>query len=497
MKIAGIDFGTGFIKFVFLGANGAPKILKFDGVSSMISCIYMEDSGEILLGEEAFNLMFCDPEKGCLFWKRHMGTDDVILNAGGKEYRVKDILRIFVEHVKKVYENQTGYILEEIVMTVPANYNDRQKRDTREAAEECGLRVLTLEHEPISSMLGNHEHHRAPGSYLIYDIGAGTSDFSVILKSGDNITVLGTSGIPQLGGMDFTERLVRYVVDEFNKEHGIKITREHYPHEHQDVFQRVDRAKRSLSERNKTKVVVAVEGKPLSVKISRDKFNELCSDLIEKIVSAMESALESAKVDVDQLNAFIPVGGGSLVAGISDAVERRFGLRPSAKSDVHHAVALGALVAARLEKARNKEPVITKVGVLPPPSIVTRDVTTHDIGVTVLDEKSQELFNAVIMNKGISFPSIDHTKKFKLADRLQTDAIIEILQGSNGVPRDECLVLGTFELRGLSRVTDPNHEHEISITMNLDGDGILSARARDNIDGKEADLQIEYANKAN
>ncbi|VGO16001.1 hypothetical protein PDESU_04590 [Pontiella desulfatans] len=142
------------------------------------------------------------------------------------------------------------------------------------------------------------------------------------------------------------------------------------------------------------------------------------------------------------------------------------------------------------------EPVIIEGGVLPPLSIITRDVTAHAIGVTVLKESDGELYNAVILKKGIPFPSHDNTDRFKLAERGQTDVVIEILQGPPGARRDDCLVLGKFELNGLSKVTDPNREHEILITMQLNKDGILTARARDSIDGLEADLQVEYTNKA-
>ena len=315
--------------------------------------------------------------------------------------------------------------------------------------------------------------------------------------SGDSITVKGTSGVPKLGGMDFSNRVVQHVLDAFKNTHGIVVTEDSHPQEYQEIFQRAEKAKCALSEREKTVIVAVVDGQPLSVEITRDQFNDMCKDLIGQVVDAADKALSETAVSANQVNTFVPVGGGSLVSGIADAIEERFGQRPTSRTDVHHSVAQGAVIAARLDIESRGEVVVVDNVVLPPLSMITRDVTAHAIGVTVLKESDQELYNSVILRKGIPFPSVEFPEKFKLADRDQTDAVIEILQGPHGARKDECQVLGTFELNGLSRVTDPGHEHIIIITMKLDKDGVLTARARDSIDGIEADLQVEYSNKAN
>lgn len=498
MIIIGADFGTGYIKIAYLDRNGHPQMLKFGGGdTSLMSCVYIDMSGIILLGFEAFCMMLCDPSRGVLFWKRHIGTDEIVLEVDGKKYKAKDILKIYIEHVKKVCESQTGDILKQMVMTVPANYNDHQKKEVRKAAESCGVEVLKLEHEPTASLLSNYENNRAPGYYCIVDVGAGTTDITIAEISGDSITVKGTSGVPKLGGMDFSNRVVQHVLDAFKNTHGIVVTEDSHPQEYQEIFQRAEKAKCALSEREKTVIVAVVDGQPLSVEITRDQFNDMCKDLIGQVVDAADKALSETAVSANQVNTFVPVGGGSLVSGIADAIEERFGQRPTSRTDVHHSVAQGAVIAARLDIESRGEVVVVDNVVLPPLSMITRDVTAHAIGVTVLKESDQGLYNSVILRKGIPFPSVEFPERFKLADRDQTDAVIEILQGPHGARKDECQVLGTFELNGLSRVTDPGHEHIIIITMKLDKDGVLTARARDSIDGIEADLQVEYSNKAN
>ncbi|MDF7822813.1 Hsp70 family protein [Pontiellaceae bacterium B12227] len=487
----GMDVGTTRGKSVIYDDTGAAKPVKFNGENSFLTCVYIDDDGTVFIGEEAFRMMCLNPRRGVLHWKRKLGTNEPILIVDGREYTARDILRMFIEHIKETFEKQTGRLLKEVVMTAPANVSDLVKREIRSVAEECGLEVLQVAHEPTAALFANYENNRAPGLYVIVDVGGGTTDVSIGEVSGDNITIKGTRGIEQLGGLDFTNRLLEYVLGEFKEKYAIEITTDTHPQEHEELYQRVEKAKCALSTQESASIVIVAEGNALSVKVTRDKFNEICKDLILQIVDCVDYALKETSTSPNQLNEIIPVGGGSLVPGVGDALQERFGQSPTSRTDVHHAVAHGAAIACRLAIEKRGGSVVLGNTVLPPLRLMTRDVTAHAFGVTVLKESDQELYNSVILRKGLAFPCNEFTEPFKLAERDQTDVYIEILQGDHGARRDDCHLLGKFELNGLSRLSDPNHEHLIMITFKLDGDGVLTARARDSIDGIEADLQIE------
>lgn len=490
MSIAGIDLGTGRVKASRLDTTGNSQIVEFNGDNFLQSAIYFAPEGEVILGAEAENLMLCEPDRGVLHWKRYIGSDDVLHRTDdGKEYRAVDCARIYLEQVKAAYEKATGEILRKAVLSVPANYNDRQKTETRQAAEAVGIEVLKLAHEPTAALIGNEVHKRGDGWYVVIDIGHGTTDVSVARCEGNSVDIKTTSGIPRCGGMDFTQRLIDYVNEEFRRRNGFALDPKKHAIAYQELYQRCVQAKHALAGREKTSLAASADGKVLSLVITREKFASLTEDLVSDVCNCVDTALKDAGLTAADIKEFVPVGGGSMVPSLADEIENRLGKKPTTHTDVHFAVARGAVIMARLEEEAVGNSVEVDGRKLPPLNLSARDVTAHPIGVAVVDNEKVRHMNSVILQKGIPIPSTKMCP-FALAEPGQTDALIEILQGPDGAPKDECLLLGHFELRDLQPVHDRPHKIEIKLSINKDG--VLTAVAYDPLDGTTADLELEY-----
>lgn len=490
MSLAGIDLGTGKVKVARLTVAGTTEPVRFDGENDLTSCIFFSPGGEPVLGDEAFNLMLCDGTRGVLNWKRHMGTDDILYrDEKGQATYARHCARIYLEACKKAYAKETGEILKKAVIAVPANYNDRQKAETREAAEACGIEVLRLVHEPTAALIGNEITRRGDGWYAVVDIGHGTTDVSVARCMGNTVEIKTTTGIPKCGGTDVTARLLDFVNAEFTKKHGVAIDPVAHPVAYQELHQRCIQTKHSLTNRESTSLAISADGKVLTLTVSRQQLSDLTRDLTQQICDCVATALKEAGLTAQDIREFIPAGGGSLVHAIGESVQRRFGKPFTSHSDVHFAVARGAVTMARMEEEAKGNTVAVDGRRLPPCGLSARDVTAHPIGVAVITRDGARCINSVILQKGVAIPGTK-TCLFELAEPGQTSAMIEVLQGADGASRDQCLVIGHFEIHGLQAVHDK--PHQIDIRLSLNRDGILAAVAYDPLDGTTADMKVDY-----
>ena len=490
MSVGGIDLGTGKVKVARLTVAGTTELVRFDGQNDLTSCVFFGPSGGIVLGEEAFNLMLCDSTRGVLDWKRHMGTDDVLYrDEKGQMYYARHCARIYLEACKTAYAKETGEILKKAVISVPANYNDRQKAETREAAEACGIEVLRLVHEPTAALIGNEVTRRGDGWYVVVDVGHGTIDVSVARCTGNEVEIKTTSGIPKCGGTDYTARLLDCVNAEFTKKHGHAIEPSTHSISYQELYQRCIQAKHSLSIRESTSIVISADGKVLTLTVTRQQFADLTRDLTEQICDCVATALKDAGTTPQDIREFIPAGGGSLVHAIGETVQRRFGKPFTSHTDVHFAVARGAVIMARMEEEAKGNSVTVDGRRLPPCGLSARDVTAHPIGVAVITRDGARCVNSVILQKGVAIPGTK-TCLYELAEPGQTTARVEVLQGSDGAPKDQCLILGHFDMVGLQPVHDKPHRLDIRLSLNRDG--VLTAVAYYPLDGTTADMKVDY-----
>jgi len=491
-NLAAIDLGDGRVKVAIPDSSGNPVMMPFsDGGTCLRSAVVLPAGGPVIFGEEAWNLGLAEPEKLVVNWKRKMGTDEVLHQAeDGTEYKAPDIARLLIQEVARNFEARTGNILTDAVISVPAIYNDRKKQETIEAGKQLGIEIICLPHEPTAGLFGNKVHERCDGLRLIIDIGSSTTDISIGEKVGNTIAIKNTNGDPQLGGQDFSSKLREMVLDRFEQKHGFRIDPQKHSLAHQDMFHRIEQVKHSLSHRDQASLVVNCQGKVFNTMITRDEFEQVTADEVRRIMDCVNRTLKDAGVSTEEILEIIPVGGPSQMPMIARAIEQQLGKKPTCHCEPHFAVALGNIIAGRLKIEQSGESIHVNGYKLPPLGLSARDVTSHPIGIAVIEnEADSRLVNAVILDKGAPMPSTK-SHRFALAWPGQTDANLEILQGPEGAAHDQCLLLGRFELTGMTAIYD--RPHPIDIRLKIDNNGMLNANAYDPESGVSADLEIDY-----
>ncbi len=491
-NFVGIDLGDGRVKVAIPDSSGNPVTMPFsDGGTYLHSAVYFNTDGSVVFGDEAWNLGLAEPQRLVVNWKRKMGTDEVLHQADdGTQYKARDIARLLLQEVARNFEARTGNILTKAAVSVPAIYNDRKKQETMEAGEQLGIEIICLPHEPTAGLFGNKVHDRCDGLRLVIDIGSSTTDVSIGEKSGNTIAIKNTNGDPQLGGQDFSSKLREMILERFEEKHGFRPDPQKHALSYQDLFHRIEQVKHSLTSREQASLVISCKGKVFNTTITRDEFEQITADEVKKVMDCVNQTLKEADISADEILEILPVGGPSQMPMIANAIEKHLGKKPTCHCEPHFAVALGNVIAGRLEVERSGKSFDVNGYKLPPLSLSARDVTSHPIGVAVLEKDNDpKLVNAVILEKGAPIPSTK-THPFTLAIPGQTDAKIEILQGREGASYPECLLLGHFELSGMTQIHD--RPHRIEICLKIDKNGMLNAGAYDPEGGINADLDIDY-----
>lgn len=490
MSIPGIDAGNSRFKCAVPDVAGNPRLVtnRF-GESFTPSAVYFAPDGSTLVGAEALNAGFVDPSRLVVNWKRDMGTaKPLYVGDDGAEYAAKDILAILLKDAKDNIEAKVGEVVNEAVVCVPANYTDAQKQQTKDAGAQAGIKVILLPHEPTAAALGNDLHKRKNSTVLIYDLGGGTFDVSIVRSRGGVCDIIATGGEPAIGGRDFNDRVAEKILAEFEAKHGFRPSQESDPVFHQEMAQRIEQAKIALSAQAQTSVVVFSRGKQLQMPITRSQFDSWVIDLVEKTMARTRQTVQDAGLTFAEIDEIYPVGGGSTMPLVVELLEKMTGKRVSRRCEPHSAAALGAVLAGRIEYERQGRVYTSGSVALPPPGVILHDILSHSIGVMALNEENQEICVA-ILPKSTPIPSIQ-TKLFKLSEPNQTAATIQILQGEDGQRAGDCLVLGHFDLKDLP--ARPDVIGRIEVTFSLDSSGLLSAKARDNASGATAELEIDY-----
>ncbi len=492
MIVMAVDAGNGFFKVAVPDATGNPQLLYNKwGEPTTASVVFFGADGNIITGTEAKHAALADPTRAVVSWKRSMGTDNVLHRSeDGKEYRAEDILYILLKEVKENAEAKTGQGIAEAVICVPANYTDPQKQSTINAANRAGMDVLRLIPEPTSAALGNKVQDLGDCISLVYDLGDGTFDVSIVKSNGNVTEILSTGGEPHLGSRDFGDCIKQKALERLESEFGFKPNVEEHPLFFQDLSDRVERVKISLSVKDQTSLVVSCDGHVLNMPVGSKEFETWTEDLIKKTIECTKRTIEEADLTPDKINVIYAVGGGSRMRWVSEELEKALGKKPTEHCEAIYAAAYGGVLAGRIEYARRGRSYMIDDYALPAPDVHLRDVTSHPIGVCVLSG-NRELVCQEILAKHTLIPSVQ-TKTFRLGVADQTEALIEILQGENAAPREKCALLGHFTLTELPQMKELTER--VEICLNLDINGMLVATARDKESNRTADLQIDYEN---
>ncbi|MBO5178623.1 MAG: molecular chaperone DnaK [Lachnospiraceae bacterium] len=482
-KVIGIDLGT-TNSCVAVVENGEPVIIPNElGQRTTPSIVAFTKAGERLVGEVARRQLATNAERTISSVKRHMGTEwHQIID--GKEYKPQTISAMVLAQLKKSAESFLGEPVQDAVITVPAYFNDAQRQATKDAGRIAGLNVLRIINEPTSAALSYGLDHGDAQKLMVYDLGGGTFDVSVIEIADGVIEVLATAGNNHLGGDDFDARVTNYLVQEFKKEHKVDLSRDMTAYYR--IKEAAEKAKKELSTAETTNInlpfLTQIKGEPvhMDINLSRAKFEELVHDLIDRTVGLVHQALSDAGVSTNELSKVLLVGGSTRIPAVQAKVRQLTGKEPSRNINPDECVALGAAV---LGSTLQGNSLIAKgTG----KDLLLLDVTPMSLSIETVGGVATRL-----IERNTTIPT-RYAKVFSTAAPYQSNVDIKVLQGERPMAADNKLI-GNFRLKGIRKA--PASVPQIEVTFDIDANGILKVSAKDLDTMKEQSITITASDR--
>ncbi|TRZ89072.1 MAG: molecular chaperone DnaK [Methanosarcinales archaeon] len=474
-KIIGIDLGTSNSAAAVMQGNRPVIIPSAEGVSlggkAFPSYVAFTKDGQRLVGEPARRQVVTNSEGTAYAFKRKMGTD-YKYSLRGKDYKPQELSAFLLQKIKQDAEAFLGEKVEKAVITVPAYFNDNQRQATKDAGEIAGLEVVRIINEPTAASLAYGIDKSGDQKILVFDLGGGTLDVTIMEMGGGVFEVKSTAGDTQLGGTDMDNRLVDYIAEEFKKEHGIDLRKDRVAN--QRLRDAAEKAKIELSTTLTTEInqpfITADAGGPkhLTMTLTRTKLEEVIRPVIDRCRAPMEQALSDAKLSKNDIKKVILVGGPTRMPIIQKFVENYAGKKAEGGVDPMECVAMGAAIQAGVLSGEVKD-------------ILLLDVTPLTLGIETLGH---------VMTKLIDRNTTVPTRKsqiFSTAADSQTTVEIHVLQGERAMAYDN-VTLGKFNLMNLPPA--PRGIPQIEVTFDIDANGILHVTAKDMGTGKEQKMTI-------
>ncbi|MCK6464018.1 MAG: Hsp70 family protein [Phycisphaerae bacterium] len=486
MIVMGIDFGTTQSKMAVMDEFGRAKSIRnVEGDEITPTVVAFENGETPIVGIEAYRLALSQPEHTRMDFKLKLGADEVLYTTkSGKKHTATTLSSLVLAKLKCDAESALGESIHAVVLTCPANFQDHQRQALLDAAKLAGLEVRRLVPEPSAAAMA-YGLQRSDQTFFVFDLGGGTFDATVARIQGAKLDVLGTSGLPNVGGRNFDQILMERLLHEFEGKAGFAPDRSQDLAFFEDARERTEQAKVTLATREKTTVTLGARGKYASIEVTRDTFLRLTASLVEQAASACNDLLQLVGLSWSRIDKLLFVGGGSRAVGVKEAMEKASGQRVSQDIDPIRAVAFGAAIQGAIEAGG----FVLDGRAIPAPKLHLTDVTAYAIGCMV-DDVHLGFSNAVIVPRHSRVPS-RLTKTFKLKEPQQTHAEIVLLQGNEGDPADQCLRLGQMELSDLP--AEPTMPPRIEVTLDFDKNGICSAFGKDTLSGKSTQMRIDYS----
>lgn len=472
-KIIGIDLGT-TNSCVAVMEGGKPTVISnAEGFRTTPSVVAFTKSGERLVGDAAKRQAVTNPEHTISSIKRQMGTDYRV-KIDRKKYTPQEISAMILQKLKSDAEQYLGAEITEAVITVPAYFNDAERQATKDAGRIAGLTVKRIINEPTAAALAYGLDNESAQKVMVYDLGGGTFDVSIIEIGGGVVEVLSTSGDKRLGGDDFDKRIADYLIREFKSQEGIDLSKDKIAM--QRILEAAEKAKKELSSASSTNINLPFitmsrsGGKHLDLNLTRAKFEELIYDLIERTALPVNTALQDAGLDPASISKVLLVGGSTRVPAVQNKVLQLAGKMPSKTLNPDECVALGACIqGGKLagESGLNE--------------VLLMDVTPLSLSIDTIGGVATKL-----IEKNTTIPT-RYSQIFSTAGNFQTSVDIKVLQGERNFAKDNKL-LGNFRLTGIKRA--PRGVPQIEVTFDIDANGILNVSARDLDTGKEQHITI-------
>ncbi len=495
-KILGIDLGTTNSAMAVI-EGGQPKIVENrEGARTTPSVVAISKSGERLVGITAKRQAIVNPQNTIFSVKRLIGrrfddptvqhdkktlpyeivkgsSDGVEVVMGGKKYRPEEISSMILAKLKQDAEEKLGEKIEEAVITCPAYFDDSQRAATKAAGEIAGFKVKRILPEPTAAALAYGFDKRKNEQILVYDFGGGTFDISILEIGENTIEVKGIGGDTHLGGDDFDQRIINYLIEEYKKQEGIDLSKDNLAL--QRLKEAAERAKHELSTVLETEINLpfitsdASGPKHFVMKLTRSKLEELVDDYITRSIELVGETLKEAKMKPTDIEEIILVGGQTRMPKISQAVKEYFGKEPHKDINPDEVVAIGAAIEAGVLQGEVRD-------------ILLLDATPLSLGIETLGNVM-----TVMIPKNTTIPTA-HTEIFSTASDNQTSVDIHVLQGERPMASDN-KSLGRFILDGIPPA--PRGVPQIEVTFDIDANGILSVTAIDKASGKKQSIKIE------
>ena len=475
--VIGIDLGTTNSCVAVIEGDTPTVITSKEGYRTTPSVVAFTKSKERIVGDAAKRQAAVNSDRTIFSIKRHMGTD-YRRKIDGKYYTPQEISAFILMKLKEDAEDFLGQPVTDAVVTVPAYFTDAQRQATKDAGKIAGLNILRIINEPTSAALAYGLDNGMAQKVLVYDLGGGTFDVSVI-DIGDNvIEVLATSGDNHLGGDDFDERIVNYLVEQFKISDGINLSKD--ASAMQRLREEAEKAKKELSSSVTTNInlpfiAMAKDGPHhIDITLSRQTFNELTADLVDRTITPVENALHDAGLSKTDINMVLLVGGSTRIPAVADKVRQLMGKEPSRNLNPDECVALGAAVQGG--KLGNQLQAGSAAS-----EIILMDVTPMSLSIETMGGIASRL-----IERNTTIPT-RHSQIFTTAGNFQTSVDIKVFQGERKFTRDNKL-LGNFRLNGIKRAMAG--VPQIEVTFDIDVNGIVNVSAKDLGTGREQSITI-------
>jgi len=470
-KIIGIDLGT-TNSCVAVFEGGEPTVIPNpEGARTTPSVVAFAKNGERMVGQIAKRQAIINPDKTIASIKRDMGTARKV-DIDGKSYTPQEISAMILQKLKADAENYLGTTVDKAVITVPAYFSDAQRQATKDAGKIAGLEVLRIINEPTAAALAYGIDKEESQKVMIFDLGGGTFDVSVLEISDGVFEVLATAGNNRLGGDDFDDRIINWMADQFMAEHGIDLRKDKTSN--QRLKEAAEKAKIELSGVQSTDITLpfiyadASGAKNFDATLTRAKFNKLTADLVEKTMQPTRQALSDAGLKVSDVNKVLLVGGSTRIPAVQEAVKNFIGKEPFKGINPDECVALGAAIQGGVLGGDVKD-------------VLLLDVTPLSLGIETLGR----VFNKLI-ERNTTIP-VKKSQIYSTAADNQTSVEIHVLQGEREMAKDN-KTLGRFTLDGIPPAM--RGVPQIEVTFDIDANGIVNVSAKDLGTGKEQNITI-------
>lgn len=477
-KVIGIDLGTTNSCAAVVENNEPVIVTNAVGTRTTPSVVAFSKNGERLVGEIAKRQQATNTQRTVSSVKRHIGTQWSV-KIDGKEYKPQTISAMLLMQIKKDAEDFTGESVTDAVITVPAYFNDVQRQATKDAGKIAGLNVLRIINEPTSAALSYGLNHGEAQKVLVYDLGGGTFDVSVIEIADGVIEVLATAGDNHLGGDDFDERIAKWLVQEFKTQHRVDLSKD-LTAMHR-IREAAENAKKELSTMESTNInlpyISMAKGEPLhlDMTLSRAKFEVLVDDLVERTVSPVQNALHDAMVAPAELGKVLLVGGSTRMPIVQKKVRELTGKEPSRNINPDECVAMGAAILGSTLQGN------ALIAAGSGKDLLLLDVTPMSLSIETVGGVATKL-----IDRNTTLPT-RYSKIFSTAAPFQSNVEIKVLQGERPLARDNKKI-GDFRLKGIRKA--PAGVPQIEVTFDIDANGILKVSAKDLDTGKEQSITI-------